>query len=325
MVRRGARRPGDLRRQADRLQGRRPAARRLAAGPRAAPGRPPAGGRLRRRRGARCRRSSAASPAATSGRCARSPSRARARGRARTRRCAILAAFLDARPGDYAEPRAAAAGSDPASPAGSSTTRSRRRSPPPTPWSSRAPSPRPSAWSPPRRPRPGRCRSRPTTRAPPRSAASSPPSSARTCATWSRSSSTPDAVEAIAARLDALARARPGGARRDAAPRCAGPPSGCGAGTVSRGRARGVGRAARRAPATGRDRSGDACHERRDRRRAPSPRSIESRASDPRDLRAARRRDARAHGDLVGGPAPVRLVRRRRRPSSAGRSTRSST
>ena len=44
--RRGA--SGGLRRQADRLQGRRPAARRLAAGPSRAPGRPPAGGRLRR-------------------------------------------------------------------------------------------------------------------------------------------------------------------------------------------------------------------------------------------------------------------------------------
>ncbi len=115
---------------------------------------------------------------------------------------AMLGAFLASLPEGYRgrRPRQRPAASS--SPAGSSTTRSARSSPPPTRWSSRAPSPRRSGWSPPRRPRPGCCRSRRRTRVPPRSAASSPRPSPGRPASSSPFALDEDAVGAIADRLD---------------------------------------------------------------------------------------------------------------------------
>ena len=181
---------GGLRRQADRLQGGRPAARRLAARPRATSRRPAADRRLR---GARAGAAAALDGLAAGdlGPLRELAERGRGleggRGRARSR---CSRAFLERAAGRLRGARPGRPPAASASPAGSSTTRSPCPCPRPTRSSSRAPSPRRSGWSPPRPRRPGCCRSRPRTRAPPRSAASSPPSLPRRSPGWSRSSST---------------------------------------------------------------------------------------------------------------------------------------
>ena len=177
---------GGLRRQADRLQGRRPAARRLAAGP----SRPP-----------EARACCWSASARWSRRCARSPSGWRqgdlgplrelaARGWAleggEEGPLSMLTAFLERLPDGYEDYARRSAGSvgfsgrlehdEVAMPV-----------PAPTLSSSRAPSRRRSGWSPPRRPPPARCRSPPITPVPPRSAGCSPTRSPGPWAGWSRS------------------------------------------------------------------------------------------------------------------------------------------
>ena len=165
--------PGDLRRQADRLQGLRPAARRLAPGRGRQPRGAAAPGRLRRVPGdARAALGGARTPA-TSTPPARSPGAA-ARSRAGRRASCPTSERSSTRfPTATRMPPRRRRGRS-TSPAASSTPRSPGRSGRATRWSSRAPSRRRSGWSPPRPRRPGPCPSAPATAASPRSRAPSP-------------------------------------------------------------------------------------------------------------------------------------------------------
>ena len=204
----------------------------------------------------------------------------------------MLSAFLAAPPPGYGRRPARRRAASP-SPAGSSTTRSAAWSRPPTRWSSRAPSPRPSAWSPPRRPRPASCRSRPRTRAPPRSAGRSPRRSRRRSAELVSFPLDEGAVEAIAERLNAWLRwtSRRASGRGEALARDG--RASCGAGRGGARRARRLGGRARRALPVPRRRL--MTHETSSGLLpAPSPRAIEWRAGDPRHACQAVRRDPRA-------------------------------
>ena len=190
------------------------------------PGRPAAHGRLRRCRAHAAARSRPGSRAGDLGplRELAAAGRGLEGGRGRSALPHPLGLPRPRCPADYAERRPRGRRQRPLRRPPRARRGRRPRSPPRTRSSSRAPSPRRSGWSPRRRPRPARCRCRPHTRAPPRSARRSP----RTCPSGSRGLVSfeldEDAVEAIAARIDAWLDARTRRARARSVPRC-GPPS----------------------------------------------------------------------------------------------------
>ena len=194
--------PRVLHRQAHRLQGHRPAAGGVAAGSRG----PPGGHRLRRlprRPGGPAGRARRRRPR---GACARSRRPGASSRAARERRCAIC--WPSSRPPTRSTgPRRATCASASCSPGAWSTTSWRRCWPAARRSSSRAPSPRPTGWWPPRRRPAACCPSRPGTRARRRSARCWRPPCRRPARGWLSFPIDDGAVRAIAERVTAWLRA----------------------------------------------------------------------------------------------------------------------